>query len=445
MEMVFEHHRWEAAYVKANDKHIDLKVLKQLADPQTRVRLYIAILTEQIEIPPCYMELQEKDTPGEYRTVYVAEPEWRVILSIINSCLFELFGDMVHPQCRSYLSGESCGKTVTEVSDVMVKLSKNIKYKKFARKYDFKSYFDCVALQAILDVFDELERRLGFEPNTEPLINMLRKFYKSNLVFDLEGNLIETYMALHQGIAVASFLADVILYELDDFMTKKYKYYWRYSDDVICFSENVDEITEDINRIIHKYGVRLNDKKTQDLYTDSYYKFLGFDLCGDSIMLSSRRVKKFTKEIVARTIAKPWITPNQARESIKRYMYGDGDSYSWATSCFSALRNCDEDILVLDKFVMDALRLVEIRYNYNQERRRKGLKPREMKWGFKEIGGIGIVNNSSTNRLVRGTGTKVGTGLDRTQKEIDNYLTIGCLLKNYKTDKNAYQACVRSM
>ena len=439
LELIFKHETWVAAMEKANEKEINLTVLKQLADPHVRARLYLLILNEEVEIPPLHAGLVEKDTPGEYRTVYIAEAEWRVILSIINDCLFKLFSDMVHPQCRSYLSGESCGKTVQEVSREMVKLNKITNNRHIGNRYDFTKYFDRVDLNVIFNVFDEIERRLGFDKNTEPVMNLLRKFYKSNLVFDLDGNLVEMYMGLRQGVAIASFLADVILYELDDFMYKKYKRYWRYSDDLICLAEDTSEITNDINKIICKYGVKLNDKKTKELYRDEFFKFLGFDLCDDKITLSGRRAKKFTKEIISRTIAKPDIHPNQAKENVKRFLYGNGDGYSWATACFSALQNCDEDIEILNNFTMDCLRLCEVRYNYNKERKEKGLKPRKLVYGSRHVGGIGVVCNSKSHTLVRGTGKKVRTARQRTEKEIEHYMSMGCLLNAYKISKPLYE------
>jgi hypothetical protein len=159
LELMFKHETWVDAMEKANEKEINLTVLKQLADPHVRVRLYHMIVNEKVEIPPLHAGLVEKDTPGEYRTVYIAESEWRVILSIINDCLFTLFPDMVHAQCRSYLTGESCAKTVQEVSREMVKLNKITNNRHIGNRYDFKKYFDCIGLDVILAVFDEIERR----------------------------------------------------------------------------------------------------------------------------------------------------------------------------------------------------------------------------------------------------------------------------------------------
>ena len=445
LEMMFQHERWQMGIDKAIEKGINLSTLKQLAEPNVRIQLYQMIVNNKLELRPSRMAQIPKDTPNEYRTVFIAEDEDRVILSIINDCLFDLFPDMVHKQCKSYRTNESCGKTVQEVSREMVKLNKITGNRHIGNRYDFTKYFDLIDINAILNVFDEIERRLGFQKNNEPVMNLLRKFYKSNLVFDLDGNLIEMYMGLRQGVATASFLADAILYELDDFMYTKYKYYWRYSDDLICFAEDTSEITNDINKIICKYGVKLNNKKTKELYSDEYFKFLGFCLCGDKITLSGRRAKKFAKEIYDRTVAKPNITPYQAKENVKQFLYGDGNGFSWATSCFSALQNCDEDIDVLNNYTMDCLRLCQLRYDYNQERKRKGLKPKKIKYSHSDIGGIGVVNDSVSHTLVRGKGKKVKTARERTEKEIEHYMSIGCLLNAYKMSKPLYQACVRSM
>lgn len=443
LTLMFQHDTWQAAIDKANEKGINLTVLKQLAVPQIRVQLYHMILNGQMEIAPSRMAQIPKDQPGEMRTIYICEDVDRIILSIINDCLFKLFPEMIHPQCKSYRSGESCGKTVQDVSREMVKLNGVTHNRHIGNRYDFTKYFDKVDLSAILAVFDKIEQKLGFEKDTEPVMNLLRKFYKSNLVFDLDGNLVSIYSGLKQGVATASFLADAILYELDDFMYRKYKTYWRYSDDLIVLAENTSEITNDINRVISKYGVKLNDRKTKELYCDEFFKFLGFNLCGDKITLSGSRAKKFAKEIVARTIAKPNITPLQAKKNVKQFLYGDGEGYSWATATFSGLQNCNEDIQVLNNFTMDCLRLVETRYYYNQKRKQNGLKPRTIKYGFQHVGGIGVVSNSTTHTLVRGKGSKVKTARHRTEKEINCYMSIGCLLNAYKINKTVYQSVVR--
>ena len=367
-------------------------------------------------------------------------------MSLINDCLFELFPEMCHPQCKSYRSGESCGKTVQELSRKMVELEKDFNDGDVTGlKFDFKSYFDNISKESIFKVFDAIEDKLGFQRNTEPVVNFLRKTYGSDLVFELDNSLSHQWMGIRQGNACGSWLSDVILYELDEFMSSKYEIFYRYSDDLVVFDHDLSEVIDDINNIICKYGIRLNDKKTAELRKGEYFKFLGFNLCNDKITLSKNRVKKFTKEIYNRTIAKPNIAPKQAKENVKQYLYGNGDGFSWASAAFSAMQNCNKDIETLNNFIMDALRLCELRYEYNQKRKINGLKPRKIKYGWDDIGNIGVVSNSSDHTLVRGKGKKVRTARHRTEKEIAHYKSVGCLLTAYKISKPVFEACVRSI
>jgi hypothetical protein len=94
---------------------------------------------------------------------------------------------------------------------------------------------------------------------------------------------------------------------------------------------------------------------------------------------------------------------------------------------------------------MDCLRLCEVRYNYNKERKEKGLKPRKLVYGFQHVGGIGVVCNSTSHTLVRGTGKKVRTARERTEKEIEHYMSMGCLLNAYKISKPLYETLIRSI
>ena len=93
---------------------------------------------------------------------------------------------------------------------------------------------------------------------------------------------------------------------------------------------------------------------------------------------------------------------------------------------------------------MDVIRLCEIRYEYNKKRNEKGLKRRKIIYGMDDIGGIGVVTDRDYT-LIRGKGNKIKTCKERTEKEIKNYLSIGCLLKNYKTSKPLFETCVRSI
>ena len=420
LELMFQKERWEALITKADLKGIDKGELRKMCHPDVRAAIYLAIKNETMEFMPSHMAQIPKDTPGEYRTVFVGENIDRCIQSLINDCLFELFPEMVHPSCKSYQKNLGTGKTVKELSSILA----NTKTEIVGVKSDFHHYFDVVNLDAIMNVFDTIEKKLGFANGTEPVMNLLRKTWNNNLVFDLDGNLIEQYCGIRQGNAIGSFLADAILYELDEFMSNKYLFYCRYSDDCITIHNNPDEIIRDMNNIISKYGVSLNPRKVQVLRKNEWFKFLGFNLKDSMITLSKSRVKSFQKEIENRTIKQRNITPQKALNQVNSYLYKGDGIYSFATSVLPII-NVEKDIETLNAFVMDALRACATKKT--------------------KIGGLGCVNDKEDHTILRGVGKNVTANRNNTPKEINGYLSIGCMRKALLTRRAVYDTLVRSM
>lgn len=424
LEKMFEYERWVALIDKSELKGIHKGELKALCSPDVRLRIYQAILNGEYEIAPTHTAQVPKGTPGEFRTVFIAENVDRVLLTLINDCLFELFPEMIHSSVKSYIKGDGCCKTAQRVSREIVRLEKATNNEVIGKKFDFTKFFDRVSIDAIDMIFDEWERKLGFEYGTEPVINVLRKFYHTDIYFDLDGNVQTGYLGLRQGVAVASALADMVLYELDEFMSNKYSTYYRYSDDLIVLDKDVSQVTDDINRITSKYNVVVNPKKTQDLKRNEWFKFLGFQFKDDMITLSKNRIKGFQKEIEKRTIKKRNISFEQARRNVINYLYKGDGRFSWATSCLSVI-NCKADIDELNLFIMDCLRAVQTKKT--------------------KIGGLGVVTNLPDRTIIRGTGKNVTANRNKTAKEIPRYLTVGCLSKNMKMGTQIYQATVRGL
>lgn len=96
-------------------------------------------------------------------------------------------------------------------------------------KSDLSKYFDSVPIQFIDAAFDQVEAKHGHSA----LIDVLRKYYHCGLYFDENNKLCDKYQSLKQGCAVASWLANVLLYELDEELSKMNGSYVRYSDDML--------------------------------------------------------------------------------------------------------------------------------------------------------------------------------------------------------------------
>ena len=412
----FDYDRWLKAINTADCKGINKGELKLLCTPQVRERLLDAIVQGNYEIAPPHAQLIPKDKPNEFRTVYINENVDRVFLSITNGILFDLCPDMVHPQCKSYQSGIGCGKVVQQCSRYIGKM----KTHNIGWKSDLSKYFDSVPLWAITQVFDEVERRCGHSV----IIDILRKYYKQNLCFDVDKNLTEKYMSLMQGCAVASFLADAVLYELDERMSKLNGFYVRYSDDCLYIGSDYDHAMEIMREELNKYELTLNPKKVEYLTNDRWFKFLGFSIRGTEISISKSRLKKFQTEIEKRTVRNRKTTYKQAVNSVMRYMYvGDG-KHSWASGILPIMTNAN-DIEEMNEFVMDCLRATAT--------------------GKRKVGGLGYIVDGKEGVVARGTGKNVTANKKKTEQRLKGYVSLAEARNAMLTDRGAYNALIRTI
>lgn len=415
LQMFFEIDRWTKAIEKGVFKDIRKDQLILLTAEPTRLEMAEAMLKGKYEIaPPHTAQIPKGD--GEFRTVYVNEPIDRIVLSIANDLLFDLMPEMVHSSCKSYQTGVGCGKVVIEINH---KIANTASSSYLGWKSDLSKYFDSVPIQYIDIAFDKVEAKYGHSV----LIDMLRKYYHSDLYFDEDNNLRRQYQSLKQGCAVASWLADVLLYDLDEKLSQMNGYYVRYSDDMLYVGDDHEKAMSILEQRLGEMSMKLNPKKVEYLTMDKWFKFLGFSIKGGMISLSSSRIKTFQKEIEKRTIHRPGISLTKAINSVNQYLYKGNGEFSWATSILPVC-NVRKDINELNKFVMDCLRAVNT--------------------GKRKVGGLGYVKTKSDGCIVRGRGRNVKANRGKTDN-IPGYLTIGCMQNALLTRRAVYNTLVASL
>lgn len=412
----FKYDRWLTAINTADCKGINKGNLRKLCTPEMREQLLMAIVQGNYEIAPPHAQLIPKDKPGEFRTVYINEDVDRIFLSIANGILFDLCSDMVHPQCKSYQTGIGCGKVVQQCSSRIAKANGEC----IGWKSDLSKYFDSVPLWAIMDVFDRVERKCGHSV----IIDVLRKYYMQNLCFDVEGNLQNKYMSLMQGCAVASFLADAVLYKLDECMSGLKGFYVRYSDDCLYIGKDYEYAMELMRKELGRYELTLNPRKVECLDANHWFKFLGFSIKGSEISISKGRLKTFQREIEKRTIRNRSTTYLQAVNAVNRYLYvGDG-KHSWASGILPIV-NSAHDLQEMNEFIMDCLRATQT--------------------GKRKVGGLGYEPHKREGVVTRGTGRNVKANRAKTETELVGYASLGMMRNALLTDRAAYEALVRCL
>lgn len=415
LQEFFKKERWEQALETGVDKHIDKGELRKLTSPKVRLALYNAIINDNYEIAPPHQAQIPKDN-GDMRIVYVNENIDRIFLSITNNLFFDMFPEFIHKSCKSYQSGIGCGKIVQELSREMVKTTGV----EIGKKLDLSKYFDSVPLKYIDEIFDRMEVKVG----KSKIIKIVRKYYHTNLCFDVDGNLIKHYQSLKQGCSVASFLADAVLFPIDYTVSKMDVEYVRYSDDILIVGNHWKEGFEVVSKMLSNMQMTLNPKKIETVYKDKWIKFLGFNIKGDKITLSKSRVKSFQKEIEARTIKQRNISMKRALNKVQSYLYKGDGKFSWATSVLPII-NVQKDIDTLNTFIMDAIRACAT--------------------NKKKIGGLGSVNDKEDYTILRGTGKNVTANRNKTDKEIEGFLSLGCMRNALLTNRAVFDTLVRLM
>ena len=415
LQMFFEHKRWVKAIDKGVGKDINRAQLIKLCSEDVRIAMACAMKEGRYQIaPPHTAQIPKED--GTFRTVYVNEPMDRIVLSIANDLLFDLMPGMIHSSCKSYQAGMGCGKIVKEVSR---RMNESADWETIGWKSDLSKYFDSVPLQFVDEAFDKVEAVHG----ESALISVLRKYYHSDLYFDEDNKLCSKYQSLKQGCAVASWLANVLLYHIDDELSGMDGFYVRYSDDMLFVGRDYNKAMSVLVERLSDMGMSLNPKKVEYLSADKWFKFLGYAIRGKMISLSKKWIKNFQKEIEDRTIRKKGISMAKAVGNVNRYLYkGDGE-HSWATSVLTTI-NVDKDIDELNKFVMDCIRAVQT--------------------GKKKVGGLGYVDTKSDGCIVRGRGRNVKANRMKSGA-IEGYLSIGCMANAIRTRRAVYNTLVASL
>jgi len=410
LEEMFKRERWEKAIQIAVEKNIPYDELERYCDPKILSELYVLIRDDEYDIVPPHQQSIPKDD-GTMRIVYINENLDRIILSIINDMLFEFCGSLISERSKAYQTDLSCGKVVREV----VSRISDCKLQTIGIKADLSKYFDSVPLRFIEEVFDKVEDICG----KSKVINLLRRYYRCNKCLNEKNEVIDQYQSLKQGCAVASFLANAVLYEMDEEIKQLDVYYVRYSDDILIIGNEWKKGREILERRLNEKELILNPKKVEVLTKDRFFKFLGFMIRGTEISLSKKRLKNFQKEIFSR--CKKANSYKGAVHSVNRYLYNG--QFCWAKGVLAYINNVT-DIQTLNTYVMDCLRA-------SQTKR------------F-ELGGLGVELEKKDGVVTRGRGKNVTTNRQRTPKELDGYLSLYAA-KKALGNRDMFDNLVRSL
>jgi len=418
LESIFlDTHLWTEVIEHGCLKGIPTDVLLYLQSPVGRAEVCGQIEDGEYAVSPPHTGYRMKDDGGE-RVFFANEPLDRLVLNVIYKWLIRNEKQMTHPHCRSYQEGIGVGQIVKNVAYYLNKYSQDTNGV-IGCKFDIHKYFESVGREHIHRALDSVESHYG----KSAIIDLLRKYYNSDIYYDSrKKQLVEQYQGIKQGCAVSAWLANVILYPLDDKLSRIDGFYCRYSDDIIYVGPHSAKVTDIIRQELNGMGLKLNEKKIEHIRPDKFVRFLGYYIRGNEITLSPKWVKKFQQNIESITVHNRKLI--QQVRNLRREQAGDmeerlmrivkraakklaislyaGSRYSWASLTLGVI-NREEDIKQLNLYCLDALRAVYT--------------------GKTNIGGLGV---SKENGIQRGKGRNVKANRMTTNHIIRNvgYLSL---------------------
>lgn len=377
LESLFlDHQLWVEAVEHGVGKQLPQWVLESFQDPHFRADLCRQIAYGDYEIGAPHTAYVPKDDGGE-RVIFVNEPQDRLLLHVICKWLMRNVPAMVHPACHSYQEGEGIGRIVRNFSAHVCRNSQLLPDEEgiVGRKFDIHKYFDSVSRASIHRAFDAVEQLWG----QSSVIDLLRRYYDSDVYYDSrQHQLLTAYNGLKQGCAVSAWLANVILYDLDEAVAGREGLYVRYSDDIVYVGADYEEVTSLVNDHLSKLGLSLNERKIEPITSSRFVRFLGYNVRGQEMTLSAKWVKHFQHEIDRRTIKNTSLIRKvrsirqqggksmeqqlrrileRASRRVARYLYHGDGHFAWADHVLGIV-NRQSDLQQLNLYCMDALRAV---------------------------------------------------------------------------------------
>lgn len=353
IELFFQPEYWYNAIDKSIDKGLDKGMLRYMSSAEGRLKLFDQIANGDYHIKPPEVKKIPKDN-GKFREIYINSPKDRIVLSIINSIWNDEHPELISPACKAYLVGNSCAKTVREVSHKEL----------HGYKLDLSKYFDSVSIETINKCLDKLDTHT-------PLDDAIREYYNTNIVIENKKK-VTRYKSLAQGCALSAFLSNAVLFDIDARMLELCDYYCRYSDDMLILGPNADKALVELKIMLADIGLSLNPDKIEKIIPTSEFKFLGFGLQGHKILISKKSLaekKKAVQHITKLISHNKSLSPEQklkrAVREVKYLFINHSDPcHGWLYGKSLAVNDL-ERIEYLDKFCKEHIRAsVTGKWNY---------------------------------------------------------------------------------
>ena len=247
------------------------------------------------------------------------------------------------------------------MKDAIYKIKNNIDNNMYAYKVDISNYFNSIDKDILLDkLSNDIKDKELFNIISD-VINNDKSIYNNEIISENKGIL--------AGCPLSAFLANYYLKDLDYYFYEKNVYYFRYSDDIIIFSDNKESLIEYssyIKEFLSNYKLSINSAKEFFYDKNDTIEFLGFsfnngfvDVSSNSINKAKSRLRRSSKKL-RRQIETSSLSVEEAvrimiKKNDKKFYGNKREELSWKYWFFPVI-NTTLGLEIIDHYYQDSLR-----------------------------------------------------------------------------------------
>lgn len=288
--------RWQTFYeYKVDGGHLSKKDLKELSDfVETKGYLdTVKKICRGGTFTPPHKACISKMHSGKKRIVYTYAPAENYVLKLLTFLLQRRYDYLFTDNLYSFRPKRGVKDAITTLTHTPG-IGRMWSY-----KVDISNYFNSVPIERLLPL---LRAVLADVPETCRFLESLL----TNPLVEEQGRLVEEEKGIMAGTPVSTFLANLYLAHMDRWFSKAGILYARYSDDIIVFAENEEQLSEYICRIqteLTAARLTVNPEKEQRTGPGESWIFLGICYQKGVIDVSPLSVEKLKAKMRRKTRA----------------------------------------------------------------------------------------------------------------------------------------------
>lgn len=227
-----------------------------------------------------------KSGTNKKRAIYTFDESENIILKFILFCMSK-YDSVFSDNCFSFR------KNLTIQHALYTILNKENIDSYYVYKLDIQNYFNSINVDKLLPM---LEKVLS---DDKRLFSLLKDILCQDKAV-IGDEVVSEKHGVMAGTPISTFLANVYLSDLDEYFHQNNVHYARYSDDIIVFAENLENLEEYkqyIYSVIERKELTVNPSKENLFLPHQPWHFLGFEYCDGIIDLSDVTVQKIKDKI----------------------------------------------------------------------------------------------------------------------------------------------------